>query len=93
MLVGGMFFGATCVVAVAGYMFAGWNLLDAIYMVVITVFSVGYGEVQPLEQPRVEAFHDCGHHRRLLVGHLCCKRGCFRWSPKAKSIRRWEVGE
>ena len=56
MLRGGMFFGATCIVAVAGYMIAGWNLLDAIYMVIITVFSVGYGEVQPLSSPLLKIF-------------------------------------
>lgn len=34
--------------AVAGYVHAGWTLDDAIYMVVITVFSVGFGEVHPV---------------------------------------------
>ena len=43
-----VFFG-TCVVAVLGYMAAGWELTDAIYMVVITIFGVGYGEVQPID--------------------------------------------
>ena len=28
--------------AVAGYMIAGWSFLDSVYMVVITVFGVGY---------------------------------------------------
>jgi voltage-gated potassium channel len=36
-------------VAVAGYVTAGWSLGDAIYMVVITIFGVGYGEVQPVQ--------------------------------------------
>lgn len=39
---------AVCVTASAGYVIAGWTLSDATYMVVITVFSVGYGEVQPV---------------------------------------------
>ena len=39
----------TIIVAVAGYLFFGWTLLEAIYMVVITIFGVGYGEVNPLE--------------------------------------------
>jgi voltage-gated potassium channel len=56
MMVGGLFFGLTCVVAIIGYMIAGWNLLDAIYMVIITVFSVGYGEVQPLNSPGLKVF-------------------------------------
>ena len=43
-----VFFG-TCVVAALGYIAAGWQPADAIYMVVITIFGVGYGEVQPID--------------------------------------------
>jgi voltage-gated potassium channel len=33
----------------AGYMIIeGWNLLDAVYMTVITLSTIGYGEIQPL---------------------------------------------
>ena len=46
----------TVVVAVMGYLAAGWTLLDAIYMVVITIFGVGYGEVQPLESTGLKVF-------------------------------------
>jgi voltage-gated potassium channel len=53
---GGIFFLLTCVVGVAGYMLAGWALLDAVYMVVITVFSVGYGEVRPLDDSGLKMF-------------------------------------
>lgn len=49
-------FGITVVVAVAGYMVAGWSFLDAVYMVVITIFGVGYGEVQPLATPALKVF-------------------------------------
>lgn len=55
-IVGAMFFGGTVTVAVGGYMLAGWNLLDAIYMVVITVFGVGYGETRPLDTPTMKVF-------------------------------------
>ncbi|MGB5703550.1 MAG: NAD-binding protein [Polyangiales bacterium] len=40
--------GAVCVLAVAGYVLMGWSLSDAVYMVAITIFGVGYGEVQPV---------------------------------------------
>ena len=55
-LIGGTFFGLTCVVAVAGYMMAGWQFLDAVYMVVITVFGVGYGEARPVDEPGLKVF-------------------------------------
>jgi voltage-gated potassium channel len=34
--------------SVLAYMLAGWSFADAIYMVVITIFGIGYGEVQPI---------------------------------------------
>lgn len=40
--------GVVCVVSVLGYVLLGWSLSDAVYMVAITIFSVGYGEVQPV---------------------------------------------
>ncbi|NEQ33985.1 MAG: potassium channel protein [Leptolyngbya sp. SIO4C5] len=42
--------------AVYGYMLAGWSLLDAVYMVVITIFGVGYGEVHPLDSAKLRIF-------------------------------------
>jgi voltage-gated potassium channel len=51
-----VFFSLTVVAAVLGYMVAGWGFLDAVYMVVITVFGVGYGEVQPLASPMLKLF-------------------------------------
>jgi voltage-gated potassium channel len=36
-------------VCVGGYHIYGWNFVDSIYMVVITMFGVGYGEVHPLD--------------------------------------------
>lgn len=35
----------------AGFVASGWNLADAFYMVTITIFSVGYTEVHPLNTP------------------------------------------
>lgn len=37
-----------CVLAILGYVIAGWSLGDASYMVIITIFGVGYGEVRPV---------------------------------------------
>ncbi|WP_442508146.1 potassium channel family protein [Novipirellula sp. SH528] len=54
-LTGGLLFLFICMVAVAGYMAAGWHLDDALYMVVITIFGVGYGEVHPIESPALRA--------------------------------------
>jgi voltage-gated potassium channel len=36
------------ILSTTGYVFMGWKVFDAFYMVVITISTVGYGEVQPL---------------------------------------------
>src|SRR5829696_3856153 len=42
--------GAIIVLGVLGYMlFEGWNFMDALYMTVITVTTVGYKEVHELD--------------------------------------------
>ena len=43
------------VLAVLAYMAAGWSALDAVYMVVLTVFTVGYDEVRPINTPYLHA--------------------------------------
>ncbi|MBE7381773.1 MAG: potassium channel protein [Leptolyngbya sp. SIO1E4] len=55
-IIGVSIFALTVVVAVTGYVLAGWPWIDAIYMVVITVFGVGYGEVQPLTSTALKLF-------------------------------------
>jgi voltage-gated potassium channel len=50
-LTGVIFFILTTITAVIGYTILGWELLDAFYMVIITIFGVGYGEVKPLDTP------------------------------------------
>ncbi len=54
-VVGVSFFLFVCVAAVVGYMSAGWQVDDAVYMVIITIFGVGYGEVQPIQSPALRA--------------------------------------
>ncbi len=36
-------------VSVLGYVLYGWSFIDSIYMVVITFFGVGFGEVHPID--------------------------------------------
>jgi Ion channel len=35
--------------AVVGYMLNGWSFGDSLFMVVLTIFTVGYDEVHPLD--------------------------------------------
>jgi voltage-gated potassium channel len=46
--IGAAMFLSVIVIGATAYRIFGWSLSDAIYMVVITVFSVGYEEVQPV---------------------------------------------
>ncbi len=39
------------VISTAGYMAAGWSFQDAVYMVVLTVYTVGYQEIRPINTP------------------------------------------
>lgn len=44
-----VFFAVIILISTLGYIALGWPPFDAFYMVVITVFSVGYGETQPVD--------------------------------------------
>lgn len=46
---------------VLGYLVAGWTPGDALYMVIVTVATVGYGEVRPIDTPLERA------HTMLLI--------------------------
>ncbi len=50
-IVGVAFMVMVMIGATAGYMAAGWSFRDAIYMVIVTVYTVGYGEVRPIDSP------------------------------------------
>ena len=41
--------------ATLAYMGAGWSFSDASYMVLLTVYTVGYGEVHPIDTPYLHA--------------------------------------
>jgi voltage-gated potassium channel len=43
------------VLATEGFVWSGWSLADAAYMVTLTIFSVGYGEVHPIDTPYLRA--------------------------------------
>ena len=55
MLTGLGFFFAVCAAAVTGYMWSGATLVDSIYMVIITIFAVGYEEVVEINTPGLQA--------------------------------------
>jgi voltage-gated potassium channel len=50
-----LFMAVVVVAATCAYMAAGWSLADASYMVVLTVYSVGYGEVRPIDTAYLHA--------------------------------------
>jgi voltage-gated potassium channel Kch len=43
-------------VSTAGYMQAGWSFGDAFYMVVLTVYTVGFREIRPIDTPFLRAW-------------------------------------
>jgi voltage-gated potassium channel Kch len=44
---------------VVSYMMAGWSFGDAVYMVVITVYTVGYGETMPVDTALLRSITIC----------------------------------
>lgn len=54
--IGGLLFLAIVIVATIGYELAGWDVWDAVYMVIITIFGVGYGEVRPINTIELRIF-------------------------------------
>lgn len=55
LVIGGLFVLTVCVAATCGYLAAGWSLGDALYMVVITIYTVGYDEVRATSTPFLRA--------------------------------------
>ena len=50
-----IFVGTVVVIATLAYMAAGWNFTDAFYMVLLTVYSVGYREIRPIDTTYLHA--------------------------------------
>src|ERR1700749_5224776 len=46
---GALFMAVVWAAATTAYWYAGWSFQDALYMVTLTVFTVGYGEVRPID--------------------------------------------
>lgn len=44
-----IFVAGVFIASTAGFVLHGWSLGDALYMVTLTIFSVGYGEVHPID--------------------------------------------
>ena len=49
------FVGVVVVGSTLAYMAAGWSFSDASYMVLLTIYTVGYGEVRPIDTPYLHA--------------------------------------
>src|SRR5271154_849933 len=57
--IGALMFLSVIIAGSTAYWLEGWNFSDAIYMVIITVFSVGYEEVEPVATPVLRALTIC----------------------------------
>ena len=55
LLYGTLFMVAVSLVATLAYVAYGWSVGDAIYMVILTVYTVGYDEVRPIDTPTLRA--------------------------------------
>ena len=49
--IGALMFLGVIVAGISAYWLEGWKFSNAFYMVIITVFSVGYEEVEPVATP------------------------------------------
>ncbi len=51
LLAGLLYMTVVMALATLAYVAAGWNFGDAVYMVVLTVYTVGYDEVRTIDTP------------------------------------------
>ena len=52
------FVGLVYALSTSGFVASGWSLADAFYMVTLTIFSVGYTEVHPIDTPWLRALDE-----------------------------------
>src|SRR5271156_1786501 len=57
--IGALMFLGVIALGTTAYCLEKWTLSDAFYMVIITVFSVGYEEVEPVATPMLRAITMC----------------------------------
>ena len=57
--IGALMFLTVIMMGSTAYYLEGWKIGDAFYMVIITVFSVGYEEVEPVATPMLRAITMC----------------------------------
>lgn len=53
---GATIFVVSCLLAIARFMHEGWTFVESVYMVVITVFGIGYEEVHDIDTPSLRVF-------------------------------------
>ena len=51
LMLGVVYMAAVVIASIAAYVGQGWTLGDAVYMVMLTVYTVGYQEVRPIATP------------------------------------------
>lgn len=87
LLLGVLFTLAVMTAATGTYMALGWGMRDAVYMVVLTVFTVGYS-VAADRHAGIERRHHCAHRARLHRHHLPHRRTGSILHPQSDQQRR-----
>ena len=94
-------FAAAVIIGTVGYiLIEGWGLLDAVYMTITTIFTVGFGEVHPLSTPGTVftllliiggvgvIFYGIGMMAEFIVGDQLS--GLFRGRAVRKQVEKLE---
>ena len=95
----------TCISAWLSYLSAGWGALNSAYMVIITIFGIGYGEVMPIEDPVLKletmtlivvgglsGLYSCGGFIQLLAeGEIKRALGARKMSQGIKKMKNHAI--